>query len=61
MFIEYQSEIFLGFSELFFSCIVFKNILTLFQNLAKVVRQRQSNLMAKPADFSRLYKDLWES
>ena len=61
MFIEYQSEIFLGFSELFFSCVVFKNILALFQNLATVMRQRHSILMAKPTDFSRLDKDLWES
>ena len=58
MFFEYQSEIFLGFSELFFSCMVFNNILTLFQNLATVMRQRQFNLMAKLADFSRLDKVL---
>ena len=58
MFIKYQSEIFLGFSELFFSCVVSKNFLTLFQNLAKVMRQRKSTLMAKPTDFSRLDKAL---
>ena len=58
MFIGYQSEIFLGFSELFFSCMVFKNILTLFQNLAMVMRQRQFTLMAKLADLSRLDKVL---
>ena len=58
MFIEYQSEIFLGFSELFFSCVVFKNILTLFQNLATVMRPRQCTLMAKLANFSRLDKVL---
>ena len=49
------------FSGLFFSCVVSKNVLTLFQNLAMVMRQRNSTLMAKPADFSRLDKDLWES
>ena len=35
-----------------------KNKLPLFQNLAMVVRQRQSTLMAKPVDFSRLDKVL---
>ena len=52
----YQSEIFLVFSEFFFSCVVFKNILTLFQNLPTVMRQRQSTLMAKPTNFSRFDK-----
>ena len=61
MFIRYQSKIFLGFSESFFSCVFFKNILTLFQNLAKVVRQRKSTLMAKPADFSKLDEVLRET
>ena len=61
MFTGYQSKIFLGFSELFFSCMVSKNILTLFQNFATAKRQRQSTLMAKPADFSRLDKGLRES
>ena len=61
MFIENQFEILLGFSKLFFSCMVFKNILTLFQNLAMVMRQRQFTLMAKPADLSRLDKVLRES
>ena len=56
MFIGYQSEIFLVFSELFFNCVVSKNMLTLFQNLATVMRQRHCNLMAKLANFSRLDK-----
>ena len=42
------------FSELFFGCLVSKNFLTLFQNLATVMRQIQSTLMAKPANFLRL-------
>ena len=58
MFIGYQSEIFFGFSELFFSCVVSKNVLNLFQNLATVMRQRHSTLMAKPANFSRFDKVL---
>ena len=41
--------------------MVVKNILTLFKNLAKVARQRQSTLMAKPADFSRLDEVLRET
>ena len=45
-------------SELFFGCIVFKNNLTMFQNLAMVMRQRQYALMAKIADISRLDKIL---
>ena len=49
---------FLGFSELFFSCVVSKNILTLLQNLAMIMRQRNCTLMAKLADFSRLDKAL---
>ena len=61
MFIENQSEIFLGFSKLFFSCMVFKNILTLFQNLATVMRQKEFTLMAQPTDLSRLDKVLRES
>ena len=62
MFIEFQSEIFFRcFSELFFSCVVSKNILTLFQNLAMVMRQRKPTLMANPTDFSRLDKVLGES
>ena len=61
MFIENQSEIFLGFSKLFFSCMFFKNDLTLFQNLATVMRQIQFTLMAKPANLSRLDKFLKES
>ena len=44
------------FSELFFSCVVSNNILTLFQNLATVMIQRKSTLMAKPTDLSRLDK-----
>ena len=44
------------FSELIFSCVVSENVLTLFQNLATVMRQRQSTLMAKLADLSRLDK-----
>ena len=52
---------FLVFSELFFICVVSKNVLTLLQNLAMVVRQIQSILMAKLADFSRLDKALSES
>ena len=58
MFIEFQYEIFLGFLSYFFSRVVSKNVLTLLQNLATVVRQRQSTLMAKLADFSRLDKVL---
>ena len=61
MFIENQSEIFLGFSKLFFSCMVFKNILTLFQNLAMIMRQKEFILMAKQTDLSRLDKVLRES
>ena len=60
MFIGYQSEIFLLFSEIIFSCVVSKNMLTLFQNLATVMRQRQSTPMVEPVDFPRLdktYKD----
>ena len=53
MFIEFQSEIIFGFSELFLSGVVFKNVLTLFQNLATVMRQKQSTLMAEPAEVSR--------
>ena len=52
---------FLVFSELFFIGVVSKNVLTLLQNLATVVRQRQSTLMAKPAVLSRLDEDLSES
>ena len=58
MFIEYQSEIFLGFLSYFSVLLVVKSVLNLFQNLAMVMRQRQSTLMAKPADFSRLDKVL---
>ena len=47
---------FFGFCELFFCCVVSKSVLNLFQNLATVMRQRQSTLMAKPADLSRLDK-----
>ena len=36
--------------------MVSKNVLTLFQNLAMVMRQRKSTLMANPADLSRLDK-----
>ena len=61
MFIEYQSETFFDVSELFFICMVFNNNLTLFQNLATIMRQRQSTLMAKPTDLSRLDKVLRES
>ena len=49
------------FSQLFFSFVVSKNMLTLLQNLAMVMRQRQSTLMAKPTDLSRLDKVLRES
>ena len=44
------------FSELFFSPVVYKSALNLFQNLATIMRQRQSTLMAKLADPSRLDK-----
>ena len=44
----------------FLSCfsvlLVLKSVLNLFQNLATVMRQRQSTLMAKPAELSRLDK-----
>ena len=56
MFIEYQSEIFLGFLNYFSVLLVVKSVLNLFQNLATVMRQRQSTLMAKIADPSRLDK-----
>ena len=62
MFIEYQSEIFLGvFLSYFFNCVVSKSVLNLFQNLATVMRQIQSTLMVKPAGLSRLDKVLRES
>ena len=54
--IGYQSEMFLVFLSYFFSFVVSKNVLTLFQNLATVMRQRQSTLMAKLADPSRFDK-----
>ena len=41
--------------------MVFNNNLTLFQNLAMVMRQRQFTLMAKPANLSMLDKILRES
>ena len=56
MFIEYQSEIFFGFSELFFSPMGSKSILNLFQHLATMMRQIQYTLMAKLANPSRLDK-----
>ena len=58
MFIRYQSEIFLGFLSYFSVPLVVKSVLHLFQNLATVMRQRQSTLMAKLANFSRLDKHL---
>ena len=54
----HQSEVFLVFSKLVFICVVSKNVLNLLQNLATVVRRRQSILMPKLADFSRLDKAL---
>ena len=51
----------MAFSEYFYLCGFFKNSLTLLQNLARVVRQRQSTLMAKLADFPRLDNTLKES
>ena len=54
MFIEFQSEIFLGFLSYFSVLLVLKSVLNLFQNLSTVMRQRQSTLMAKLADPSRL-------
>ena len=58
MFIDYQSEIFLSFLSYFSVLLVVKSVLNLFHNLATVMRQRQSTLRAKPADFSRLDKVL---
>ena len=58
MFIGYQSEIFLGFLSYFSVLLVVKSVLNLFYNLATVMRQRQSTLMAKPTDLSRLDKIL---
>ena len=58
MFIGYQSEIFLDFLSYFSVVLVFKSVLNLFHNLAMIMRQRQSTLMAKPADLSRLDKVL---
>ena len=55
MFIEYQSEIFLGFLN-FFSLMGSKSVRTEFQHLATVMRQRQSTLMAKLAALSRFDK-----
>ena len=49
MFIEYQSEIFLGFMS-YFSPMGSKSVLNLFQHLATVMRQRDFTLMAKLAD-----------
>ena len=51
---------FLVFSELFLF-VAEKNVLTLSQNLATVMKQRHSILMAKQADFPRLDKKLRES
>jgi len=48
---------FLGFLS-YFSVVVCKNVLTLFQNLATIMRQRECTLMAKLADFPRLDEDL---
>ena len=48
---------FLGFLS-YFSVVVCKNVLTMFQNLARVMRQRECTLMAKLADFPRLDKAL---
>ena len=45
----------------YFISVVSKNVLTLLQNLATVVIQRQSTLMAKLAVFSRLDEVLSES
>ena len=56
MFIEYQSEIFLGFLSYFSVLLAVKSVLNLFQNLAMVMRQRQYALMAKLDDLSRLDK-----
>ena len=54
---EYQSKIFMGFLS-FFSPIGSKSVLNMFQNLATVMRQRQSTLMAKLVDPSRFDKFL---
>ena len=51
---------FLVFSELFLF-VVSKNKIPLLQNLATVMRQRNSTLMAKLADFPRLDNTLKES
>ena len=56
MFIGYQSEIFLGFLSYFSVLLVLKSVLNLFQNLATIMIQRQSTLMAKLVDPSRLDK-----
>ena len=44
------------FLSYFLVPLVLKSVLNLFQNLAMVMRQRQSTLMAKLADISRLDK-----
>ena len=53
-------KFFLVFTELLLF-VVSENKIPLLQNLATVVRQRQSTLMAKLADFPRLDKNLRES
>ena len=50
MFIEYQSEFFLGFLSYFLVLLVLKSVLNMFQNLCTVMRQRQSTPMAKLAE-----------
>ena len=52
---EYQSEIFLGFMS-FFGLMGSKSVLNMFQNLATVMRQRNSALLAKLSDPSRFDK-----
>ena len=54
----FQCEIFFGFLSYFLVLLVAKSVLNLFHNLATVMRQRQSTLMAKPTDPSRLDKFL---
>ena len=56
MFIEFQYKIFLGFLSYFSVLLVVKSVLNLFQNLATVMRQKQSTLMDKLADLSKLDK-----
>ena len=49
---------FMGFLSYFSILLVPKSVLNLLHNLATVMRQRQSTLMAKPTELSRFDKVL---